>query len=144
VLFQPAAAADPRAVETPAWFDWLEMHAAFIFIDPLGTFTAYKSAAYSNDSIWEASRTHEDQHFRVRLGFSPSLTLARLQAAAHVLSDQRATGEPTDAVPADPAVGYLSPGTTARLSLPSVLLRTKLFRPRPASDIILRPASRRA
>jgi DNA-binding CsgD family transcriptional regulator len=37
-FYQPMTGADPIIVETPAWFDWLEHHSAFTFVDPVGTF----------------------------------------------------------------------------------------------------------
>jgi LuxR family transcriptional regulator, maltose regulon positive regulatory protein len=91
-FYQPVTGADPIIVETPAWFDWLEHHSAFTFVDPVGTFTAYKSTSRRDGTFWEASGTQEGQRAHIVLGPSQTLTLSRLQAAAHTLAGQPRDG----------------------------------------------------
>ena len=42
-LYQSETDRDPIVVGTPAWYDWLEQHTAFTFVDRTVTFTARKS-----------------------------------------------------------------------------------------------------
>src|SRR5579864_5047455 len=48
-LDQLETGADPIVVGTPAWYDWLEQHTVFLFVDPTGTFTAYKNDSDPSD-----------------------------------------------------------------------------------------------
>ena len=70
------------------------------------------------------------------------LTLALLQAAAQALSGEHAPAESISASPAGMAAAQLpvpeSPVPTVPTGPPSSLLRTKLNRPRPGSDVIFR------
>ncbi len=96
-LYQLATDADPIVVGTPTWYDWLEHHTVFLFVDPTGTFTAFKNDGDPSDLTWNASCTHGSQLYRVSLGPSHTLTLQRLQAAAQALADEQAPAEPTEA-----------------------------------------------
>ena len=133
-LYQSERADNPIIVGTPAWYNWLEQHTSFIFVDRTGTFTARKSDSDPSDSYWEASRTRQGKLYRVHLGLSNILTLSRLQAAAQTLASEP-TGVPqANAVASLPTVpeiavsaGHLSP-----------LVRTKLYRPRTSTDVISR------
>ncbi len=134
-LYQPMTSAAPIVVESPAWFDWLERHNAFTFVDPVGSFTAYKSTPHPDGSSWETSLTRGSRRFSVWLGPAHALTLERLQSAVRTLAAQHDPGEPPEAAPDE----YFSPRTTARPGLPGALLQTKLARPRLPSDVIPRP-----
>ena len=165
-LYQLARDADPIVVGTPAWYDWLEQHSVFLFVDPTGTFTAYKNDSDPSDLTWNASCMHGSQLYHVSLGPSHTLNLQRLQAAAQVLAGEQAPAEPTEApainkefptinrgLPA-PQAGFqpprqgatVQPGaslhpatqTAAQLGTPRSLLRTKLYRPPTSSDLIFR------
>jgi LuxR family maltose regulon positive regulatory protein len=131
-FYQPMTGTDPIIVGTTAWFDWLERHTAFTFVDQAGAFTALKRVAVQGDLVWEASGTQEGQRSHVVLGPSQMLTLSRLQAAAHTLAGQPGTGEPT-------AAEYLAPDTAASTALSHALFQTKLYRPRRGTDLISRP-----
>jgi LuxR family maltose regulon positive regulatory protein len=122
-LYPSQAESTSIIVGTPAWFDWLEQHRAFLFVDSLGAFTASKRESQS----WEAARTRHGKRARVPLGQSNALTLQRLQAAAKALAVASATDGPTEEDPAAAMVG--SPGS---------LLHTKIYRPRVGSDVLPR------
>src|SRR5215472_1902989 len=92
-LYQPVTGNDPIVVGTPTWFEWLEQHAAFTFVDhPSGYFMANKRGAAPSEQEWEASRVRAGQNYRVQLGPTPSLTLERLRAAARALTAQHLQG----------------------------------------------------
>jgi len=42
-LYQSESESDSIVPGTPEWYDWLEQHTAFTFVDAAGTFTARKS-----------------------------------------------------------------------------------------------------
>ena len=140
-LYQSESGAALIIVGTPAWYDWLEHHTAFLFSDHGSGFTAYKSGTAPSDLDWQASRTRMGKLYRVWLGPSHTLTLERLQAAARSLVGEHAPAEPTatGVSPAQPAASTLPvPTTAATVGPPSSLMRTKLYRPRISSDIIPR------
>src|SRR5215471_5336902 len=86
-LYQLDRRSDPIVVGTPAWFEWLEQHAAFTFADHLsGYFIAHKHGTALAEQEWEASRMQTGQYYRVRLGSTAMLTLERLHAAARTLA----------------------------------------------------------
>ena len=133
---------EPIVVGTPAWYDWLEHHTSFLFADRIGAFTARKSGSESSAKDWEAFGTSAGKLSRLWLGPARTLTLARLQAAAQALSGEHAPAESSPASPAGMAAAQLpvheSAVPTVPTGPPSSLLRAKLYRPRPSSDVIPR------
>ncbi len=140
-LYPSESGADPIVVGTPAWYDWLEQHTSFLFVDRVGGFTAHKRGTDPSNLAWNASRARQGQLYRVWLGPSHTLTLERLQAAARSLAGEHASGgsTETDGSPAEPAASQLPvPKITGPLSPASSLLQTKLSWPRTSRDVILR------
>ena len=133
---------DPIVVGTPAWYDWLEQHSAFTFVDQTGTFTARKSMLGTGGSSWKAYRRRQSKLYRIHLGYSHALTLERLQAAARAFAGEYVPGEPTDVSSTQSAASRLPMHTSPRMALtvdhPMVLIQTKLYRPRKRSDLIAR------
>ncbi len=143
-LYQSGRQGDPIDVGTPAWYDWLERHAAFIFADRVGTVTICKSGTDPSDLDWKASCTRKGKHYLVSLGPSHTLTLPGLQAAARRLVGKHAhvgsTSPPADAInwgATDPYATLRDP-TAATVGHPGSLIQTKLYRPRSGSDVIPR------
>ncbi len=138
-LYQSGREGDPIDVGTPAWYDWLEHHAAFIFVDRVGTVTVCKSGTGPSDLDWKASCTRMGKRYHVSLGSSRALTLARLQDAARRLAGKHAQVGSTTLSPASPAVSTPPiPKTAATVVHPGSLIQTKLYRPRSGSDVIPR------
>ena len=55
LLYQPTTGADPIVVGTAAWFDWLEQHTAFTFVDRVfGNFLARKRGTAPGEWEWQA------------------------------------------------------------------------------------------
>jgi hypothetical protein len=88
-LYQAEREGDLIVVGTPAWYDWLEHHSSFLFVDLGGGFTARKRGTDPSNLDWEASRTRAGRLWRVSLGPARTLTLSRLQAAAWTLTDEQ-------------------------------------------------------
>ena len=129
---------DPILVGTPAWYDWLEHHAAFTFVDAAGTFTARKSFLRTNGSNWKAYRRRQGKLSRIDLGSSHVLTLQRLQAAARALAGEHVSGKPPDVSKMLSAASMLPSSRMALTVDPSLsLLQTKLSQPRNRSDLIV-------
>ncbi len=140
-LYQSEREGDPIAVGTSAWYDWLENHDSFTFVDRLGTITVHKSGTGTDpsDLDWKATHTRMGKLFRVSLGPSRTLTLSRLQAAARTLAGRHTPVESSTMSPAVPAASTLTfPRTGANVDPPNSLIRTKLYRPRTSSDLIPR------
>ena len=121
---------------TLAWFDWLEQQSAFLFVDRMGRFTAYKRGTDPGGQSWEAARIRNGTCYRLPLGRSDTLTLERLQAAAQTLSVAYVTAEPSQAAPA--AFKHGGRTAPANAGSPQSLMHTKLYRPRSSSDVIPR------
>jgi LuxR family transcriptional regulator, maltose regulon positive regulatory protein len=141
-LYQSETDRDPIVVGTPAWYDWLEQQTAFTFVDAAGTFTARKSILRTGGSYWKAYYRHQGKHYRIHLGHSYALTLARLQAAARTFAGEHGSGEPTDESSTQSEAYRLHMHTLPRMALtgdhPMALMQTKLYRPRKLSDLIAR------
>jgi LuxR family maltose regulon positive regulatory protein len=138
-LYQYETGTDPIIVGTPAWYDWLEHHTAFLFVDLVGAFTAHKSDTNPGDQYWKAFRTRQGKRYRVHLGQLHALTLERLQAVARMLAGEHALDETTAVDKADAAASkHAVPRTAANLGSPDSLIRTKLYPPRTSSDMISR------
>src|SRR5437764_1334127 len=139
-LYPSERSAQPLLVDTAAWYGWLEQQSAFTFVDRTsGTFLARKHQSAAGEPLWDASHTQAGTRYRVGLGPSHTLTLAKLQSVAHILASPHIPAEWADMSPAAPAASPSSPPVTAAPagSLNS-LLRTKLYRPRSSSDVIPR------
>ena len=136
-LYQSETDRDPIVVGTPVWYEWLEHHDAFTFVDRVGTFTARKSILRTKGSYWKAYRRRQGKLYRIHLGHSHALTLERLQAAARAFA-----GEPKDVSSRQSAASRLPMHTFPRIALtvdhPMALMQTKLYRPRNRSDLISR------
>ncbi|GHO98201.1 hypothetical protein KSF_082490 [Reticulibacter mediterranei] len=80
------------AVNSPAWYGWLERAHSFSFKSNEGTFTAHKARPTNQRGgwYWYAYRRRHGQLYRSYLGASSSLTLERLQQAAQQLMGQSA------------------------------------------------------
>ena len=52
-LYLTEAQSDPIVVGTPTWYNWLEQHTTFTFVDAVGTFTARKSMLRTGGSYWK-------------------------------------------------------------------------------------------
>ena len=97
-LYQSESESDPIVLGTPAWYDWLEQHTAFTFVDAAETFTARKSMLRTGGSYWKAYHRRQGKLYRIHLGHSHALTLERLQAAARAFAGKHVSGEPTRCV----------------------------------------------
>ncbi|TME05731.1 MAG: hypothetical protein E6I80_15975 [Chloroflexi bacterium] len=139
-LYQSEREGDPIAVGTSAWYDWLENHDSFTFVDRLGTITVHKSGSGTDSDLdWKASHTRMGKLFRVSLGPSRTLTLSRLQAAARTLAGRHTPVESTTMSPAVPVASTLPvTWTEDNVDPPNSLIQTKLYRPRTRSDLIPR------
>ena len=161
--------AHPIAVGSPAWQEWLVRDdiTRFQFEDGAGCFTAQRRRRHGRWH-WYATCQHGGRRHMIVLGTTDDLTLERLQQAAVALEhrDDRAD-TPRIAPPAGQARGnaydletttlgisHAEPGPLADdvalqaaeasasdiVSLPALpLLATKLFLPRPRSDLLVRP-----
>ncbi|HEX6554119.1 MAG TPA: hypothetical protein VF026_15245, partial [Ktedonobacteraceae bacterium] len=139
LLYHAEIGSEPIVVGTPSWYGWLEHHTSFLFTDYTGSFAARKSGSESGAQDWEAYRTRAGKLSHLWLGPARTLTLALLQAAAQALSAEHAPTEPISPPPEQPAATQLPAREGAgHAGPPSSLLRTKLHRPRPGSDVIPR------
>jgi LuxR family transcriptional regulator, maltose regulon positive regulatory protein len=134
-LYQAQTESHLIVVGTPGWFDWLEQHRAFLFVDRACSFTAYKSDTDPDGEIWEAARTHHGQRSHILLGRSRELSLERLQAAAKAFAARDLTGEVRAAPATSKRRKYKH---TTSVGSPTSLLQTKLYRPAAGDDVIPR------
>src|SRR6266496_2065679 len=141
-LYRSETEGDSIVVGTPEWYDWLEQHTSFTFVDAAGTFTARKSILRTRGSYWKAYYRRQGKLYRIHLGHSHALTLERLQAAARAFAGEHGSGEPTDVSSTQTAASRLHMHTSLRMALtgdyPMALMQTKLYRPRKRSDLISR------
>jgi LuxR family maltose regulon positive regulatory protein len=128
------------AVDTAAWYAWLETASTFSFVSEEGLFTARReqSGHKRGGWYWKAYRKQHGKLFSRYLGKSETLTLARLQTVAQALTDA-----PVEASRVNEADEARPPAQAAAQrmwsdSLPS-LLSTKLHRPLLRAQLILRP-----
>src|SRR6266566_2961428 len=136
-LYRSETEGDSIVVGTPEWYDWLEQHTSFTFVDAAGTFTARKSILRTRGSYWKAYYRRQGKLYRIHLGHSHALTLERLQAAARAFAGEHVSGEPTDVSSTQSAASRLpSPRMALPVDHPMVLIQTKLYRPRSRSDLI--------
>lgn len=99
------------AVDTPAWWSWLENATSFTFKNEEGSFTAHKTRASNGRGgwYWYAYRRQHGRLSNLYLGTSEKLTLRRLREAAHTLSGNSAAIE----MPASPAIAPDPASTSA-------------------------------
>ena len=138
-LYQMERESVPIDVGTPSWYDWLEEHTSFLFVDHVGALTVRKIRTDHGESEWKASRTHMGKAFTVSLGPSYAINLSSLQSAARRLAGKHAqigSSTRSTARPAASTLPVLKTATT--VSSLSPLIRTKLYRPRSGSDVIPR------
>ncbi len=133
VLYQSENNIDTILVGTPAWYDWLEHNTAFVFTDPTASFIVEKSSSISPE--WLATTINASKLYRVSLGSTQTLTLSRLQTAAHKLEVQLSQSKSTTLSPIKPAV----PTNAATAGSSDSLIQTKLYRPPSRSNLIPRP-----
>jgi LuxR family transcriptional regulator, maltose regulon positive regulatory protein len=139
-LYQVERESVPIDVDTPSWYDWLEEHSSFLFVDHEGAVTVRKIGTDDGESEWKASRTHMGKVFTVSLGPSHALNLSNLQAAARRLAGKHThIGSTTKSMATRPTP-FTFPVTEPIATTGSLrsLIRTKLYRPRSASDVITR------
>jgi predicted ATPase/DNA-binding CsgD family transcriptional regulator len=74
------------AVDTPAWYAWLEEVSTFAFVSDMGTFTVRKEPRQHGGVYWRAYRKRDGKLHRAYLGKSHDVTLERLNAVAAMLS----------------------------------------------------------
>jgi predicted ATPase len=102
------------AVDTPDWYNWLEIASTFTFRSASGVFTARKEQAGNKrgGQYWRAYRKRNGKLHRAYLGKSEDITLERLNAIAVVVAGTNAKDETFDtqegARPADRASPRLS------------------------------------
>src|SRR5690242_988313 len=96
-LYQSETESDAIVVGTPPWYDWLEQHTAFTFVDPTVTYRARKNVLRTRGSYWKAYITRQGKLYRIHLGLSHDLTLERLHAAARAFAGEPVSGEHTEA-----------------------------------------------
>jgi len=138
-LYRSEAERDPIALGTPEWYDWLEQHAAFTFVDATGTFTARKSMMRTGGSYWKAYCRRQGKLYRIHLGNSLSLTLERLQAAVRAFGGDHIP-EDMSSIQSDASRHALhtSPRKALTVDHPMTLIQTKLYGPRKRNDLITR------
>ncbi len=138
-LYQSETESDPIVVGTHAWYDWLEHHTTFTFVDRVGTFTARKSIIKTGDSYWKAFRKRQGKLHRIHLGHSHSLTLERLQATSRAFIEELVPNKLTNVSSTHPvATRFSSPRVAINADIYKSLIHTKLFPPRSRRDIISR------
>ncbi len=127
----------PIDVGSSSWYDWLEEHTSFLFVDHGSAVTVRKIETDHGESEWKASRTRMGRVFTVALGPSHTIDLSNLQAAARRLAGKHAPIGSTTGVTARHDASTLTQPEATTSSLHS-LIRTKLYRPRSGSDVITR------
>src|SRR6266487_1458101 len=132
-LYQLDRESAPIDVGTSSWYDWLEEHTSFLFVDHIGAVTVRKIRTDHGEAEWRASRTRMGRAFTVALGPSHAIELSNLQAAARRLAGKHTL---TGSTARHDASTLTQPAATTS-SLHS-LIRTKLYRPRSGSDVIPR------
>src|SRR5438034_1006931 len=138
-LYQLGRESGPIDVGSPSWYDWLEEHTSFLFVDHMGAMTVRKIGTDHGESEWKASRTRMGMVLTVSLGPSLAINLSNLHSAARRLAGTHAHIGSTTRSTARPAASTLPvPMTAASSGSLSSLIRTKLYRPRSGSDVIPR------
>ncbi len=136
-LYQMGREGVPIDVGSSSWYDWLEEHTSFLFVDHGSAVTVRKIETDHGESEWKASRTRMGRVFTVALGPSHTIDLSNLQAAARRLAGKHAPIGSTTGFTARHDASTLTQPAATTSSLHS-LMRTKLYRPRSGSDVITR------
>jgi ATP/maltotriose-dependent transcriptional regulator MalT len=134
-LYQLDRVSAPIDVESPSWYDWLEEHTSFLFVDHVGAVTVRKIRTDHGESEWMASRT--GRVFTVSLGPSHAIDISTLQTAARRLAGKHAHNGSATKSTARSAASMLPEPVATTGSLRS-LIRTKLYPPRSGNDVITR------
>jgi len=94
----------------------------------------------TRDSYWKAYRKHQGKLYRIHLGYSHTLTLERLQAAARAFTGELvAEDEPGEVSSTQPVASRIpSPRIAINTGNYVSLMQTKLYPPRSRSDMISR------
>ncbi len=100
------------AIDTPAWYAWLEAATTFAFVGDQGSFTARKERSARAGGYWKAYRKHKGTLRSAYLGKSADLTLERLTAVALSLATPAAA-------PKREPVGGSIPSAASAPSLPA-------------------------
>src|SRR5262245_3123093 len=111
-LVGSAADGSTIAIDTPAWYAWLEQATTFAFVGEQGSFTARKERSARAGGYWKAYRKLKGTLRSAYLGKSADLTLERLNAIAVSLA-------PGDASPRRDSVGGFIPSAAPAPSLPT-------------------------
>jgi LuxR family maltose regulon positive regulatory protein len=138
-LYRSETESDPIVVGTSAWYNWLEHHIAFTFVNRVSTFTARKSTLRTKGSYWKAYHRRQGKLYCIYLGHAHELTLEQLQAAARAFAGEYIPGDTVGVSSTQPAASRLpSPRIAITVDHSMSLLQTKLYRPRSRSDLIPR------
>jgi hypothetical protein len=100
-----AGTAQSIAVDTPAWYAWLERATTFAFVGVAGHFTARKERRGRAGGYWKAYRKRAGVVQSAYLGKSADLTLERLQVAAVTLAASPIAGNESARPSRGPLVG---------------------------------------
>ena len=136
-LYRTEKESVPIDVGSSSWYDWLEEHTSFLFVDHESAVTVRKIETDHGEAEWQASRTRMGRVFTVALGPSHTIDLSNLQAAARRLAGKHAPTGSTSRFTARHDASTLTQPAATTSSLHS-LIRTKLYRPRSGSDVITR------
>ncbi|MGA9221827.1 MAG: hypothetical protein WBZ57_11590 [Pseudomonas graminis] len=74
-------------LDTPAFFDWLSLHATFYFDSPIGSFTA-RCEPRAASFFYYAFRRYHKRLYKAYLGRVADLSAARLLQVAQLLADK--------------------------------------------------------
>ncbi len=144
-VYAPHVATPILTVETPTWYAWLDQTSTFTFQGQQGIFTARKERVANGrgGQYWRAYRRHNGKLYRVYLGKTAQLTLARLTDAAETLArrmDGCGAAERTVRVSARSTQSRVMHGRRAGRGCPAqTFLRTKLSLPVFHADFLPRP-----
>jgi LuxR family maltose regulon positive regulatory protein len=116
VLVGSAGPASNIAVDSPAWYAWLEQATTFAFTSAQGSFTARKERRGRTGWYWKAYRKQAGTLHRAYLGKSADLTLDRLHAVANELAGRVTLPPPPESASVLAAAPDASPDQPARLT----------------------------
>ena len=139
-LYHSETSTETIIVGTAAWYNWLEQHRDFTFVDRLsGQFLAHKRTSASGAFTWEASLVRAGRFYCLVLGPSQTLSLSRLQSVARALALPDVPAKWSDVPAPEPAASQSPPAQPVDpLSSRRSLLRTKVYLPRSSPDVIPR------
>ncbi|HXX79217.1 MAG TPA: hypothetical protein VEI53_12030, partial [Ktedonobacteraceae bacterium] len=139
-LYQVERENVPIDVGTPSWYNWLEEHTSFLFVDHMCAVNVRKYRVDHAEPEWKASRTRLGKVFTVSLGPSHALTFSNLRAAARRLAGKHTHNRSISLSVENPSTSRLPVAEPVTINgSMSSFMRTKLYRPRNSSDTIPRP-----